>query len=277
MKKKAFLYLAVCAGFILVILLGGENSGISKISSNSPVSEEFYYFNPDSPQTNLGRLKKEFDAYLFEKNIPFTFQPFTHFVDFHRLCRENRPSFLLVPQWYYRKYGRALGLKPFLVPIRNGKTSYEKILLTAQDAKGTANDYEIISFAMTDMGPENERALIDDLVAEDVISLQQFNVIIVPKDLDAIFALVLGQVKMALVSRDNLRVISDANPRIVNIVKILRKSITVPMPVLCYMENRVDPGDVKMMVETLKRMVAEHPRNKIMEMLQIDDWRKFTE
>jgi hypothetical protein len=275
--KKAFLYSFFWAIFTLLLLFGGQSVCISTTASNSTFSKEFYYFNPDSPQSNLDHLKQEFETYFSDNNFPFTFQPFTHFVDFHRLNNERRPSFIFVPDWYFRKYGKDLGLRPLLVPVRNGSTSYKKILLVSQSTSAAANDYDIISFAMTTMGPNGETAAIKKLIAEELISMQQLNIINVPKDLDAILALVLGQVKMALVAQDNLQVISDVNPRITQTIKKLDRSITVSMPVLCYLEGRVESSDVKKVVEAFKKMTAEQPRNKIMEMLQIDDWQKFTQ
>lgn len=280
MARKSFRYIAFAATFLLFFLFGGQSVCISTISSGTSVttfSGEFYYYNPDSPQSNLGRLKQEFDLFFSEHNLPCTFQPFTHFVDFHRLSYEKRPSFILVPDWYYRQFGKVLGLRPLLVPLRHGSTSYKKILLVAPGSPTAINDYDIISFAMTTMGPDGVTTLIRELITDQLVSLQQLNIINVPKDLDAILALVLGQVKMALVAQDNLQVISDANPRIIQRVQKLDKAITVPMPVLCYLEDRVDKEDVKRLIDTFMAMAAEQPRNKILEMLQIDDWQKFTE
>jgi hypothetical protein len=257
--------------------LNGQNVCTSTVSPRSNLSKEFFYFNPDSPQNNLGSLKQEFETYFSDKDFPCTFQPFTHFVDFHRLNNERRPAFILVPEWYYSKYGKDLGLRPLLVPVRNGSTSYEKIILVAQATEAALNDYDIISFAMTTMGPNGETSHIKKIVAKELISIEQLNIINVPKDLDAIMALILGQVKMALVAQDNLQVISDANPRITQMIKKLDASISVSMPVLCYVEGRAESNDVKKLIETFKKMTSEQPRNKIMEMLQIDDWQKFTQ
>ena len=168
-------------------------------------------------------------------------------------------------------------MHPLLVSVRNGSTSYKKILLASQVNEAAANDYDIISFAMTTMGPDGTTEVIKELVADELVSIQQLNIISVPKDLDAILALALGQVKMALVAQDNLQVISDVNPRIIQTIKNLNRSITVPMPVLCYLEGRVESGDVKKLVETFKKMTSDQPRNKIMEMLKIDDWQNFTQ
>lgn len=277
MAGKIFRQIALGAAFLLLILFGGQSISISTVTSNNSLHKEFYYYNPDSPQSNLGRLKQEFDAFLSENNFSYTFQPFTHFADFYRLSSENHPSFILVPDWYYQQYGEAMGLRPLLVPVRHGNTSYKKILLISAVSSEAINDYDIIPFAMTTMGPDVPISVIKGLLADELVSIQQLNIINVPKDLDAILALVLGQVKMALVAQDNLQTISDTNPRIIQRVKKLDKTVTVPMPVICYEENQVDKEDVERFISAFMKMAKEHPRNKIMEMLQIDDWQKFTQ
>jgi len=274
---RIFRYIACFATFLVFTLSGGQGVCISTITSKSFNPKEFYYYNPDSPQSNLGRLKREFDTFLSENNFPYTFQPFTHFADFHRVISEKRPSFILVPNWYYRQYGKQLGLRPLLVPVRNGTTTYKKTLLISPGVSTGINDYDIISFAMTTMGPDGATDVLRELITDELVSLQQLNIINVPKDLDAILALVLGQVKMALVAQDNLQVISDVNPRITQRIQKLDRTITVPMPILCYLEDVLSAEDVKQVTEKFMGMAAEHPRNKIMEMLQIDDWQKFSE
>ena len=261
----------------LFLFWGGNSVCISTVNSNSGFIKEFYYFNPDSPQSNLGQLKNEFETYFSNNNFSCSFQPFTHFVDFHRLSRERRPSFILVPEWYLHKYGKELGLHPLLIQVRNGLTFYEKILLTSKTSVSEIKDYDTVPFAMTSMGPNGQTTSVKELVAGELISVQQLNIINVPKDLDAILALVLGQVKMALVAQDNLQIISSVNPRITQTIQRLDKSIRVSMPVLCYLEGRVKSDDIEKLVQTFRQMTAEKPRNRIMEMLQIDDWQNFTE
>jgi hypothetical protein len=161
--------------------------------------------------------------------------------------------------------------------VRNGLTFYEKILLTSKTSVSEIKDYDTVPFAMTSMGPNGQTTSVKELVAGELISVQQLNIINVPKDLDAILALVLGQVKMALVAQDNLQIISSVNPRITQTIQRLDKSIRVSMPVLCYLEGRVKSDDIEKLVQTFRQMTAEKPRNRIMEMLQIDDWQNFTE
>ena len=276
MRKNFFLYSTLLVFLAFFLFYSGRSVCISTVTSNSGFSKEFYYFSPDSPQSNLGQLKSEFETYFSNNNFSYNFQPFTHFVDFHRLSTERRPSFILVPAWYVRKYGKELGLHPILVEVRNGSTSYKKILLVSKTSPAELHDNDIVPLAMTSMGPNDQTPAIKELAASHLINVQQLNIINVPKDLDAILALVLGQVKMALVAQDNLQIISSVNPRITQAIQKLDKSITVSMPVLCYLEGRVGSDDVEKLVNTFKRMTTEKPRNKIMEMLQIDDWQTVT-
>ncbi len=242
----------------------------------SCLATEFYYFNPDTSQGNLGNLKREFDQYLLEKGSSAKFQPFAHFVDFHRQNNKRHPSFILVPEWYYRKYGKELGLQPILTPIRNGSTSYQKVILVPKAASDAPNDYKIISFALTSMLQDDVNEELKVLLAKQLVDQQQVNMITVPKDLDAILALVLGQVEMALVAEHNLQTIAEINPKILHNVKQLDDTITVSMPVLCYLKNRVDDKQVEKLVEVFTGMSREEPQNKIMEMLKIDNWKKIS-
>ena len=51
-----------CALLVCFICFGG--SGNILLSPASCLATEFYYFNPDTSQGNLGNLKREFDQYF---------------------------------------------------------------------------------------------------------------------------------------------------------------------------------------------------------------------
>ena len=57
-------------------------------------SLELFYFNPDSPQNNLSRLKRNMDDFLSSTDTPITFQPFTHLVDLENQIKAKPPEFL---------------------------------------------------------------------------------------------------------------------------------------------------------------------------------------
>ena len=126
--------------------------------------------------------------------------------------------------------------------------------------------------AMTSMGPDGDTALDAILFSPHGVKARDINAIIVPKDADALFALALGQVDMALVVKENMDLIAKINPNILQSIHPLLESKPIPMPLLCYTEGVASP----FAVAALKNLMLNGGDRKsyliIMEMLQINGW-----
>jgi hypothetical protein len=235
-------------------------------------SGELFYFNPDSPQNNLSRLKRHMDELLSSAGIPITFQPFSHLVDLENQLSARPPAFLFIPKWYFEKYGSGLHLHPLLVPIRKGTASYRKILVGMKNTSLARIRMPHTTMAMTSMGPDGDTTLNSILFSPHGVAVRNINAIIVPKDADALFALALGQVDMALVVKENMDLIAKINPNILQLVHPLLESKPIPMPLLCYVEGVASPSAVA----ELKNLMLNGGERKsyliIMEMLQINGW-----
>jgi len=64
--------------------------------------KDFYFYYPDSPQINLGRLKTETDLFFPRSRMRISFQPFVNLTDFNRKLNNRRAGFVLAPEWYAR-------------------------------------------------------------------------------------------------------------------------------------------------------------------------------
>lgn len=237
---------------------------------------DFFYFNPDSLQSNLDLLKKEFDTFFAETNNPIYFQPFAHLLDFEKTAKESKPAFLIVPAWYFKKFGRELNLKPLLIPVRQNATTYQKVLLTTSDSGIELANLGNHTMAMTTMGPDAPAILENILSAGRKINISTLNIVVVPKDTDALFALILGQVDLALVAKGNIDQLKKINPRIVQSVRPLHVSKPVSLPLLCYIENMVSEKETEKLKDTFMGEQTGKERQRIMEMLKIDGWKKYT-
>ncbi len=233
---------------------------------------ELFYFNPDAPQSNLSRLKRDMDKFLSKAGFPISFQPFAHLVDFETQIRKTPPGFLFVPEWYLKRYGAKLNLRPLLIPVRKGEASYRKVLLGTEHMELDFSRVPHPTVAMTSMGPDGEAALNAMLFSPHGVTAGKVNPIIVPKDTDALFALALGQVDMALVVKENLDLIAKINPNILRSVRPLLESEPIPMPVLCFTERVVSASAVRKLKALFLNGKAEESRLRIMEMLQINEW-----
>lgn len=237
---------------------------------------DFYYFNPDSVQSNFSALKKGVDTFLHQTDFTASFQAFSQKVDFDRMVKLKQPALVFVPVWYYQHYGESLGLRPLLTPSSVGKTSYTKILLVRKNTPYSLAELKDKMVAMTTMGPETERrfaAMFHD--DGGVVDLSRSNIIITPKDADALYALALGQVDAALVGRDTLQTVGDANQRVIEMVQEVALSGPLPMPLLCVTEGRLKEQDEGKLREVFQQSGKQSVLPVFMQMLRIDDWQNI--
>jgi ABC-type phosphate/phosphonate transport system substrate-binding protein len=234
--------------------------------------KNFYYFNPDSSQSNLARLKQEMDRFFKKNDLHLNFQAFAKYHDFHRKLAQNIPAFVFLPEWYFRKNKKSKGLKPLLQPVRNGKTTYRKVLLTSQKSILTLQELHNKTLAMTTMG-QNEAELLGTLMFnKNKIQSKAINILATPKDSDALFALAVHQVDAALVSEDNLQKIGKINPHILKIVRSVAASQPIPLPILCAGNEGVSQENIKKLKKIFLGAKHSDDSAKFMEMLQIDAW-----
>ncbi len=272
--KRFFLYLlsdskSLTCWFVIsfISLLG--------LSNNSFGAQEhkFYYFNPDSLQSNLSNLKREMDNNFSHPEFAITFQPFAHLVDLEQAINKNIPSFVLAPEWFFMAYGDEFHIQPLLIPIRNGKKTYHKVLLAAGNLTFDIKNLKSKSLAMTTMGKNGENILNNILFKDYSLTARDLNIVYVPKDSDALFALALGQVDMAFVVKETIEKISNINPRITQSLHPLITSSEISMPILGYFEDIVSDDEARKFKEFF---MNKSDQKKMMEMLKIDDWQVYT-
>ncbi len=251
-----------CLVAVLVVLVGGAFPGRA-------AAVDIYYFSPDSPQRNLGGLKREMERFFGQADFAANFQPFAHYIDFDQTVREKHPPFLFLPAWYYRLYGEKLGLRPLLTPLRGGSSSYRKVLLVRKGEGIAMNTLANLSMAMTTMGPDDRRTLNSILFAAHGADANKLNIVTVPKDADALLALALGHVDLALVGKQSMELIGSINPKILQAVEPMAESAPIPGPIFCYVPSRVNMEVVEQMKQLLQRQ--QHGLN-VLEILQIDGW-----
>jgi ABC-type phosphate/phosphonate transport system substrate-binding protein len=233
---------------------------------------ELDFFNPDCAQSNLGRLQFEMEKFFDQSGYPVNFQAFIYQTDLDAKIKEQRPQFLFAPEWYVKRHEQKLKIKPFLVPVYKGATTYRKVLLVGKDSPITLDTIENHSLAMTSVGPDNGKFLNQFLFPNQCEKTCPLRPVIVPKSTDALFALFLGQVDSALVVQEHLATLAKMLPRIVAGVRPIVVSKPIPRPVLCYSVGLVTKAEVEKFKTIFLGKGNKKARNNIMEILQIDEW-----
>lgn len=236
---------------------------------------EFYYFNPDSVQSNFSLLSRGFGNFLKQAGLDASFQAFAQKSDFDQRIKDKRPDLVLVPAWYFQQYGQTLGLTPLLASLENGKPNYTKILMVRKAEPFTVDQLKGRTVAMTTMGPNTEELLNENYFKDQGVDFSAMNIIVTPKDADALYALALGQVDAALVGEATLTMVGSANKRLLEATKELVASAPVPTPLLCALPGSADKVEVTRMKEILLEENGKGPLPKHTDMLHINGWQKI--
>jgi hypothetical protein len=235
-------------------------------------SLDLFYFNPDSVQFNFSLLKKEVDHFFQNSNFEIRFQAFSQQADFDRLIMERRPALVLVPAWYYAQHGKELALTPLLTPLNNGQPSYSKVLLIRSTAPVKTADIAGKTVASTTMGPKTSEQLGRFFSNAPTIDFSTSHLITTPKDADALFALILGQVDLAVVGKETIREVGENNQKILEAVREITPSKPMPMPMLCITGGSMKQEEIERLRRTLIEGGNRKPRPSFMTMLQFDGW-----
>lgn len=235
---------------------------------------EFYYFNPDSVQSNFSLLSRGFGNFLKQAGLDASFQAFAQKSDFEQRIKDKQPDLVLVPAWYFQQYGQSLGLTPLLASLENGKPNYTKILMVRKADPFTVDELNGRTVAMTTMGPHTEELLSEKYFKEQGVDFSAMNIIVTPKDADALYALALGQVDAALVGEATLNMVGSVNQRVLEATKELAVSSPVPTPLLCALPGSADKVEVNKMKEMLLEGGDKSTLPKHTDMLHINGWQK---
>jgi ABC-type phosphate/phosphonate transport system substrate-binding protein len=264
LPRRILFHLCVCFGTLCSIFAVYAASRLN-----------FFYYNPDSVQSNLAVLTDGFGNYLKESGLDATFQAFAQKADFDKLIKDQKPNLVLVPSWYYQQYGESLGLIPILAALENGKPSYTKVLLVHKAKPFSAKELQGKTVAMTTMGPNTEEILNKQYFKEQGVDFSTMNIIITSKDADAFFALALGQVDAALVGQTTLATIGGMNQRLVEVTQAVLVSDPVPTPILCMLPGAKNDIERAKLEKIFLNGSGGGNLPSYMEILQINGWQKI--
>lgn len=254
----------LCAGLVFSLFF------FSVASAQEPL--ELFYFNPDSVQFNFSLLKKEIDQFFQSSNFEIHFQAFSQQADFDRLILERRPALVLVPAWYYAQHGKDLALTPLLTPLNNGQPSYSKVLLIRSTTPIKTTDIAGKTVASTTMGPKTSEQLGQFFSSDHPVDFSTSHLITTPKDADALFALVLGQVDLAVVGKETISEVGGNNQKILDAVREVTPSKPMPLPLLCMTGGSMKQDEIERLRRTLVEGGNRKPRPSFMTMLKFDGW-----
>jgi hypothetical protein len=252
--SKRFLVLIPAALGLILFFTAGPAPGADKVL--------IYFYSAEANINNYKTLKAEFDSYLADLG-PYEFQPFGDQTVFENRIRQGGRYLLLLSAWHYRNLEQTLSLEPMLVGLRNGGASQKRILVSA--AADHLGPDPIASAGSLNLTQSILQSMFPAKTASD------FNVLMVPKEIDALMSLAFESATYALVTESAKAKLGLLDPVLARKLKTLAEGEESLLPVLAA------PGDFTEEARPIVSLVKQMPENdrgmNIMRLLDLDGWK----
>ncbi|MCK5877505.1 MAG: PhnD/SsuA/transferrin family substrate-binding protein [Candidatus Marithrix sp.] len=240
------------------------------ISFSAPINateDALFFYNPESNINDFRTLKKLFDAYLTNYNS-YQFQPFDDKNTFESFLPQN--NVFLLSSWHYlnlRKQGHT-NLQPILVGTISGNMTYTKVLSTKRNIK---NIEALHKKRIASAGNKNYTG--DILKNMTKYSMEEFKILTVPKDIDALMSILFGMAQGALTSRHSLDTLSTLNPKKYKLLHQHAESKAIILPVVVAHKPIIKPSIKKLLI-AIENLSNSNSGKEILGMLGWDGWQK---
>jgi len=221
-----------------------------------------YFYNPEINTTRSVILKSTFDQYLKEKGN-YRFQPVNSKETFEDLISNNHKATFIMSSWHFQQIeDKTRPLVSALRGIKNKNDTYRKILVS----KLSSINPEAMTIA-TSGTIEYSRSILSSIYPNrSSESLSKLNILIVPKDIDALMAVGFDLADAALTTKLSLEKLSTLYKKQHQQLNILGESLPLKRLVVIHSPGKIETIDV------LKQMSQSKKGQQGLHMLGLDDW-----
>ena len=198
--------------------------------------------------------------------------------DLETYIAEESPSFAIFSSWYYVNNKKLYDANPLLIASKDHKTYYNKIIYVHKDSDiKQLEDLKGKTLALASSGKRDYLYLDKVIFKEEINSKSSLIVIAVPKDMDALLALVMQQVDAALVTAESYELLKESAPTYLEDIEAFYISPPIPMPILCTLEENISQETINHIQDVFLTMDENSLGIESMELLQIDKWIPFSD
>jgi len=248
---------ALCIGLAIFSVL---SSGEGKI--------KIYFYSSETNINNFKSLKMEFDRYL-SKFGPYEFQPFSARDVFEKQIKGKDNCLVLLSSWHYRHIHKELGLLPVLTGMRAGKKYQRKVLVADQESPDiiAAKPGLVASASSLEYTLSVLRSMFKKPAEHP------FNVLTVPKDIDALMSVGFGMAKLAFASGNAFEELKGVNPKLGSKMKVIAEG---DQDLLLIVASPQGFGGGRIpLIDMIKNMPTEPEGLKRIRMLGLDGWQEL--
>ena len=259
-KKTRFSALLITTALLIIGL------AIFCVISSGSGKIKIYFYSSETNINNFKSLKMEFDRYL-SKFGPYEFQPFSARDVFEKHVKGKKNGLLLLSSWHYRHIRVKYALTPALTGVRNGKKYHRKILVA--DEKYTDIEGAKTGFIASASSLQYTISVLKMMLREKYAD-RPFQVLTVPKDIDALMSVGFGMAKLAFASEHAFDELKGVNPRLSSKMKVLAEGEETFRLILALPQGFA--GNSKKIIDIIKNMPMDSDGKRRIRMLGLDGW-----
>jgi hypothetical protein len=243
-------------------------------STQWAIANTFFFYNPESNINDFRSLKSLFDTYL-QTQGDHIFQPFDKKEHFEKFLDQNKTDIFLLSSWHYQNLVTQgySNLKPLLVGTIDGGFTYTQVLSTKENINNISElSGKRIASAMHQ---EYSLTLLKSMNNPNNIDVA-FEILTVPKDIDALMSVLFGIAQGALTARNSLTTLASINPKKAQLLHPQLESQAMMLPMVVAYLPITQPTTQKLLA-AIENM-SDFPAGKeILGMLGLNGWKKLTE
>jgi len=209
----------------------------------------------------------EFDRYL-SKFGPYEFQPFCARDVFEKQVKGKENCLLLLSSWHYRHIYKKYALTPALTGMRNGKKYQRKILVAGERPADIEAKPGLIASASSFQYTTSALKRMLKKFAE-----QRFQVLTVPKDIDALMSVGFGMAKLAFASENAFDDLKGINPMLCSKMKVLAEGEETLRLILALPQGFA--GNSRKIIDMIRNMPMDSDGKRRIRMLGLDGWQEL--
>jgi hypothetical protein len=228
-----------------------------------------YFYSTETNINNFKSLKMEFDRYL-SKLGPFEFQPFIAKNTFEQHIKNKENCCLIISSWHFRSINKTYSLLPVLVGLQEGK-KFQKRILVSIDQNESLNPVQTGAIASAS-SPEHTKSVLEQMFKRK-IDKSDLNILIVPKDIDALMSVGFGMAASALTTENAYKQLERINPKLYKKMKV-REESEASLSLILAVPRNFEKNDINM-VNMVKEMTKNPDGIEKIKMLGIDGWKEL--
>ncbi len=167
-----------------------------------------FFYSPETNINNFGLIKREFDAF-FAAHGGHKFQPFKDRATFEQQLAAKPRGLFLLSSWHYKLLAAKAELDPLLVGHSKGKATQKHQLFGRTLNLKDLRDQKIATAGTKDY----TLTLLHEMLPGQQAFIDSLDILVVPKDIDALMAVGFGAAKGAIATENGAEKLATLNPK----------------------------------------------------------------